>query len=556
MTLSTLDIDADVDGDTNESSDAIVDCVLTTRLLAKFLGYINFLPYLGKEKRTPVMDELYLELRSMSAIPLDVSTIFHNARKTGDMCKVVPWVVQYLSQIDGCSLCIPYYDTLAKELMLYYQEVQRHMSGCSHSHLLQYVCLSWLFSLTQFETVAPTPVKPVGSQPNLDIEKSIDQLALIPVSLVYVCSLSLQSVRRTLVEYTAGIRAQSTVTRKITPLTTQVSIQAVEDKVEKSYNDLQKVLEENFYSNQPASLSKTVTFISERIASSYIKEFRLSHLNPALVKGQQFVYQSAKAVCDKSHIGAVVTSQVEQYCHQTYESLYTQCSSGINSFFTERVNAALTSLLSSDISEAVIAICSNSIIKQGRDRVIKWLQANLTYHYLSTELKHELFKYIRNSGNVNTPNVDPPLLFVKQHLPHNLSAPSPSQTLFDLQAITGSALTGVIPDANTLMNVIENVTYCLRERHDITQMLARTLLSLLVSLLVCVIMNSSFSLDITAEPLRSLWNDHQLSENTEHLLRLIPDSPDDADDKDQYNWTVKDKLCNFYLQTRGLISHS
>ena len=50
---------------------------------------------------------------------------------------------------------------------------------------------------------------------------------------------------------------------------------------------LQHQLEDNFYHNQPASLKRTVDFVADRVASKYIKQFRVSALPEALQTGCQ-----------------------------------------------------------------------------------------------------------------------------------------------------------------------------------------------------------------------------------------------------------------------------
>lgn len=558
LELSSLEIEtnSDADSDTNGISDVFVDCVLTTRLLAKFLGYVNFLPYMGAERLTPTVGELYLELRQANNVPLDVSAIFQHAQRDSRTCLVIPWIAQYMSQADESSLSVPYYLKFSKELGLYYQHVQQRVKDCSYNHLLQYVCLSWLFSLSQFEAVLPTPIQPAVSQA-LVSECSLDCLPVIPVSLVYICSASLQGIRRALVEYTAGMRSRQTTVRKITPLTAQVADTSVQENADKSRLSLQQALEESFYNNQPPSLRKTVSFVSERVASSYIKEFRLSHLNPALIEGRKFVHRQAAAVGDMSRVEAVAKPQVDMYCRQTYNSLHALCLSDVSQYFTSRASVALTSLLTADVGDHVIAVCCCTALRQGRERVKKWLEANLTHQYLSTELRQELFKYVRNSGHISVSMSGPPALFVTQQTSHSWTAPSPSDTLLQLQDIAGRVAAGNSPDTDTLTDIVCRVTQCLDKRHDVTHLTADSLLTLLVSMLVSVSLTNPSSLHSSMKPLSSLWNNHLLVDNREHLLPLIPsvNHCQHHDDDDSYQ-SVQEKFLDFYLYQRNLMSFS
>jgi len=57
-------------------------------------------------------------------------------------------------------------------------------------------------------------------------------------------------------------------------------------------------MEENFFSNHPASLKRTVEFVADRIASNFIKRFR-AHTFPAMLEaGYEWVKELVRNTDD------------------------------------------------------------------------------------------------------------------------------------------------------------------------------------------------------------------------------------------------------------------
>ncbi|CAE1173704.1 CDAN1 [Acanthosepion pharaonis] len=83
----------------NASSDIkreFKSCLLTLRLLAKFLGFLTFLPYQSINSLPEEVHPAYLEIRNNSSPPCDILVYLKQASIKGRLCYTIPWVVEFL----------------------------------------------------------------------------------------------------------------------------------------------------------------------------------------------------------------------------------------------------------------------------------------------------------------------------------------------------------------------------------------------------------------------------------------------------------------------------
>ena len=101
-----------------------LDCgkiIIELRILAKFLGFIETLPYQKCQTDSPMANEL-LEMRRREEIPcLDLEKILQSSRKNQKLIITIPWIVEYCSMLDPISIKLPYYQSIFKQLINIYK---------------------------------------------------------------------------------------------------------------------------------------------------------------------------------------------------------------------------------------------------------------------------------------------------------------------------------------------------------------------------------------------------------------------------------------------------
>lgn len=121
--------------------------LLLARLLAKFLGFISFLPYRTSETPSGELQEAAIALRSkvkksrlrscmdverlascLNTLPilqsvqvLDVGALLLHSVQRRRTILTVPWLVEFLSMLDGVGPLLPCYKTALGTLLLLYR---------------------------------------------------------------------------------------------------------------------------------------------------------------------------------------------------------------------------------------------------------------------------------------------------------------------------------------------------------------------------------------------------------------------------------------------------
>ena len=500
------------------------NCVLTSRVLAKFLGYLNFFPYKCNEKRSDNLAGDYQQLRSITSPALDVNQLLQTSLESGRCVLLIPWLVHYMSHIDIYSVRLPYYQQLLMSLHEYFLGLKSQLVSAPNlaATLLQYVALSWLFNLSQFEDV-DLKAKTISVKYR---EAVLDSSPIPNIRLVYECSDMLRSAKNLLIEYIMGMRSKVNVSRKITPLTAESSTER--NTLTYPAPTIQQSLEENFFHNQPTSLKKSVGFIAERVSSSYIKEFRANRLASSLLEQRLSLYDLAKNISLVSEVKSLLSPIIEVKAKHLVDTLHDLALNGVEEYMHERVANILQLLLPSDTESYIITICNRVILQQGMNRVSKWLSTNLTLQYIRAELSQEISKYCRASGTCPPPNSIATDTFINLGFKHDEAAPSPSRTLHRLQILcrevienSGSKLDSI--DIETMLN---EVVSCVYGRCDIEYIAMKSLCFLLTILLVNL---STFYINkITPNILSSydkLWKIDGLQSIWDGLAQLVADIP-------------------------------
>lgn len=124
----------------------IPEVLHTMRVLAKFLGFLEFLPY-----RTPSPDSL-LPARAMCQ-SFDLLPCIHEAAERGHLSITLPWVVQYLSMMDTQAPLLQHYSTLLQKLVAVYRSIPLENPQVNCGLFLIITTVGWLFEITNLSNM-------------------------------------------------------------------------------------------------------------------------------------------------------------------------------------------------------------------------------------------------------------------------------------------------------------------------------------------------------------------------------------------------------------------
>ncbi|NXQ67600.1 CDAN1 protein, partial [Quiscalus mexicanus] len=123
--------------------------LLSLRLLAKFLGFLVFLPYRTVEQPTRDLQDSALALRNQTLPVLDILKLLRQSIRDQRSILTVPWIVEYLSLVDHVAPFLDYYRKVFSLLLQVYRLMvlseDKEMSFLNK--LLILAVLGWLFQV-------------------------------------------------------------------------------------------------------------------------------------------------------------------------------------------------------------------------------------------------------------------------------------------------------------------------------------------------------------------------------------------------------------------------
>ncbi|RXG61400.1 Codanin-1 [Armadillidium vulgare] len=105
----------------DQIQDEVSSGIQSLCLLAKFLGFLEFLPYQTNDSLPDIVLSNQLRLRNKVMPPILLLEILKYGVESGCLIVVVPWMVELLSMVDAVALHTRYYLTLMFELILIYK---------------------------------------------------------------------------------------------------------------------------------------------------------------------------------------------------------------------------------------------------------------------------------------------------------------------------------------------------------------------------------------------------------------------------------------------------
>ncbi|XP_026939856.1 codanin-1 isoform X1 [Orcinus orca] len=394
---SDEDGESDVDWQGERRQFAVV--LLSLRLLAKFLGFVAFLPYRGPEPPpTRELQDTILALRSQVPPVLDVRALLQQGLRARRAVLTVPWLVEFLSLADHIVPMLDYYRSIFTLLLHLHRSLvlSKESEGemCFLNKLLLLAVLGWLF---QIPTVPEDlffleegqldafEVDTVASEHGLDSMPVVDQ------HLLYTCCPYIGELRKLLASWVSGSSGRSGgFVRKITPTTTTTGLGA---QPPRTTQGLQAQLAQAFFHNQPPSLRRTVEFVAERIGSNCVKHIKAT-LVADLVRQAESLLQ--EQLVTQGQEGGDPAQLLEILCSRLCPHGAQALTQG-REFCQKKSPGAVRALLPEETPAAVLSSAENIAVGLATEKACAWLSANVTA-LIRREVKAAVSRMLRAQG--------------------------------------------------------------------------------------------------------------------------------------------------------------
>ncbi|XP_018572391.1 codanin-1 [Anoplophora glabripennis] len=398
------EIDGSVDSTTRKSYMA---CLKSLRILAKFLGFVESLPY--KTDCSSFSEKVLnfqISLRKEVTPTFDVKILLENSIKQNCITLTVPWLTKYLSMLDYVTLRLPYYISVYKILFDLHKNCYKVLGTKNYNAPLIKFCLGWLFELPHFpdseyfnfcteelEAGISSPGTPKTNSKTVK-ERKLDHLDIIDQNVLYICCPFLEEIKKLL---SSNALKGSVTVKHITPVT------AVQSSTKIANKRLEQQLEEAFFNGQPLSLRKTVEFVSERVASACVKHI-CSTIVPSFKKTAVENVRNFLTSWTQQHnlnsptreksLKAALKSKVNQMTHSSLQTLKENCDAEVSTITSERIPTCIANLLSVDVLPQTRNVCVSIATRMCAERVQQWINSHVTSAVFMKDFNSEMQKVL------------------------------------------------------------------------------------------------------------------------------------------------------------------
>ncbi|NWU01596.1 CDAN1 protein, partial [Urocynchramus pylzowi] len=365
--------DGEADMEEQDEKKRFTVALLSLRLLAKFLGFLVFLPYRTAEQPTRDLQDSALVLRNHTLPVLDILKLLRQSIRDQRSILTIPWIVEYLSLVDHIAPFLDYYRKVFGLLLQVYRLMvlseDKEMSFLNK--LLILAVLGWLFQVPSvpeelFFTADDRQERFVMD--TVTSAQALDFVPLVDQQLLYTCCPYLGELRKLLASFVAGSGGKNGgFMRKITP----TAAESLAPKASVTQRKLQVDLEQAFFHNQPPSLRRTVEFVAERVGSNCVKHIKAT-LVAELVQRAEAMLQDKVKEEDVNH-----DKLLEEVCSHLYEEGAQALIKG-REFCKKKGPEAVRVLLPEETSAAVLSSAENIAVELATERACGWLSANIS----------------------------------------------------------------------------------------------------------------------------------------------------------------------------------
>ncbi|XP_010149010.1 PREDICTED: codanin-1 [Eurypyga helias] len=364
--------DGEADMDEQDEKKRFTVVLLSLRLLAKFLGFLVFLPYRTVEQPTRDLQDSAVALRNQTLPVLDVLKLLRQSIRDQRSILTIPWIVEYLSLVDYIAPFLDYYRKVFCLLLQVYRLMvlseDKEMSFLNK--LLILAVLGWLFQVPSVpeELFFTTDARQEGFMVDtVTSAQALDSVPLVDQQLLYTCCPYLGELRKLLASFVAGSGAKNGgFIRKITP----TAAESLAPKASVTQRKLQVELEQAFFHNQPPSLRRTVEFVAERVGSNCVKHIKATLVAELVQRAEGMLQEKVKEE-DANH-----DKLLEEVCAHLYEEGAQALIKG-REFCKKKGPEAVRVLLPEETSAAVLSSAEDIAVELATEKACGWLSANI-----------------------------------------------------------------------------------------------------------------------------------------------------------------------------------
>ncbi|XP_052552081.1 codanin-1 [Tympanuchus pallidicinctus] len=392
--------DGETDMDEQDEKKRFTVVLLSLRLLAKFLGFLVFLPYRTVEQPTRDLQDTAVALRNQTLPVLDILKLLRRSIRNQRSVLTIPWIVEFLSLVDHIAPFLDYYRKVFCLLLQVYRLMvlseDKEMSFLNK--LLILAVLGWLFQVPSVpeELFFATDVRQEGLVVDIVTSaQALDSVPLVDQQLLYTCCPYLGELRKLLASFVAGSGVKNGgFIRKITP----TAAESLAPKTSITQRKLQVELEQAFFHNQPPSLRRTVEFVAERVGSNCVKHIKAT-LVAELVQRAEVMLQDKVKEEDANH-----DKLLEEVCAHLYDEGAQALIKG-REFCKKKGPEAVRVLLPEETSAAVLSSAEDIAVELATEKACGWLSANIAA-LIKREVKATFNRMLKVPG-LPLPNEDP-----------------------------------------------------------------------------------------------------------------------------------------------------
>ncbi|KAL3271000.1 hypothetical protein HHI36_021501 [Cryptolaemus montrouzieri] len=551
-TLNTESTDNETDEDTKK---AYVKCLRSLRTLAKFLGFVECMPYkCDNPSRSGNLVSHQIKVRNQVKPNLDVLDILQNSILNGTLTLCIPWLCKYLSMLDPITLRTTYYTSVINILITLYRNFGNSESSIpEHNIYLVKYTLGWFFELNNFpHSVFFERLHSNGSFKMMDCHKplGIDRLNIADQNVLYIFCPYLEEIRKLL---TSKIVAKDRITiRHITPLS------AAESPKEVARKKIENQLEEAFFNGHPASLRKTVDFVAERIASTCVK-WLCYNVVPDFKRNltKELHAQLRDWIKHKRNSEDILRKKSENFALDNLKRLEVFCEAEVDKIVEKKLKSAIVALLPLDCLPQMEAICIVAAKRMCLDKVKQWTSTHIILSVLTKDISTEIAKFTSEDQSKIKPKPTFSLPPGGSDVTHNEKARSGAQILDDFRDLSVAILsTSNRLEERLLANILDDTYKTLTERNDVNEVVNFMIHMQLVDFSLLLVTFQPSLIEKYQNRFFDIWKlqgdkSEELFGNLlcqRNIMLLAQSGP-----KVRESWTAKAKLCAGLLR-ENLIS--
>ncbi|XP_071490581.1 codanin-1-like [Diadema antillarum] len=474
----------------NEQRENFSSCLLALRVLAKFLGFLSFVPYQGGDKLPDTVKDNVLIMRNKTPPGVDVAGCLATADDHQRLILTLPWVVEYLSMMDTLAAQIHHYHQALSLLADIHKRISVQWSEAldnpvvNHNLVLILLLLGWLFENPALPADLHLTSNPVlershhGNKPGSD--QCLDHLPLVDRHILYTCCPFLGDLRGLLSEANLGMSNRSTQVKKITPVAVDLPSTPVI-----SENQIQAELEQNFFHTHSTSLKKSVEFVSGRVASNCIKFIDGSLVSRARLRVVRELGEVVASGSGKKKEAGSVSARAAEAGAKLSQETQALAREEAKRFVERKCRLALEVLLSCDTLESVLETASAISSRMALERTEKWISTQIP-GALQQEVKSQLPKCLRAQTSL------PKREGVAKKLPrkpesHDRAGLCPSAVIQHLkECILGVLTSSEAISVDSLHDTVSHVQSMIQSRQDLTPVAYQSIHQLTVELCVAL----------------------------------------------------------------------